>query len=278
MSSYDLHSLEKLLYDFYNLTNIKTCLYDSEGNELCYYPTKLSRFCEILRKDNKMDMRCKDCDKHAFAYCRKTRSQYVYTCHAGLQECLSPIICDNHIIGFIMIGQIKNNCENDFVNFPKELPENLKERLRSAYVSLPSISNEKLLSAFHILDACAGYGLLKTLLQAHINSIDSQIDKYIHQNLSKPLSVSLLCSELRLSRHEIYDICNKYFGSAPAEYIKKCRLTYACKLLDTTNLPVNQIAIQCGIPDYNYFSKVFKAYYGISPTKYKMSHPTPKTL
>ena len=34
MAHFDLHSLEKLLYDFYNLTGVKTCLYDAEGNEL----------------------------------------------------------------------------------------------------------------------------------------------------------------------------------------------------------------------------------------------------
>ena len=275
MPNFDLQSLEKLLYDFYNLTNIKTCLYDSEGNELCYYPTKLSSFCEILRQDKKIDERCKDCDTHAFANCRKTRSQYAYTCHAGLQECVSPIICDNQIIGFIMIGQIRNNRESAFLNFQEGLPDALKGKLHTAYDNLPSISNEKLLSAFHILDACAGYELLKTLLQAYQNSIEEQIDRYIHENLSKPLSVSHLCSEFHLSRHEIYNICNEYFYCAPAEYIKKCRLAYACKLLTTTNLPINKIAILCGIPDYNYFSKVFKSNYGVSPSKYKRSQNNP---
>lgn len=273
MSSFNLQSLEKLLQDFYNLTNIKTCLYDSEGNELCYYPTKLNSFCGILRKDENIDRQCRECDKNAFAICKKTRSQYVYTCHAGLQECVSPIICDNQIIGFIMIGQIKNNSEDNFISFNKNIDAELEESLCAAYKNLPSISEEKLLSAFHILDACASYELLKTLMHVYKNSIDSQIDKYIHDNLSKPISVSNLCAEFHLSRHEIYNICNEYFSSAPAEYIKKCRLTYACKLLSTTDLPINKIAIKCGIPDYNYFSKVFKANYGMSPTNYKRAKP-----
>ncbi len=271
MSNFDLQSLEKLLYDFYNLTNIKTCLYDSEGNEICYYPTKLSAFCDILRKNKAADQRCKDCDKLAFANCRKMRSQYVYTCHAGLQECISPIIYNNHIIGFIMLGQIKSNDETDYANFEKNFSEALQKKLRSAYDGLPIISKEKLISAFRILDACTGYELFKTLVHIHENSIDTQIDKYIHENLSMPLSVSNLCSEFRLSRYELYTICNEYFSCTPAEYIKKRRLAHACKLLTTTALPVNEIAIRCGIPDYNYFSKVFKSNYGLSPTKYKSS-------
>lgn len=277
MSNFDLQSLEKLLYDFYNLTNIKTCLYDSEGNEICYYPKKFSAFCDILRKNEAIDQRCKDCDKIAFANCRKTRSQYVYTCHAGLYECISPIIYNNHIIGFIMLGQIKSNDKTDFANLEKDFSVPLQKKLRTAYDSLPNISKEKILSAFRILDACTGYELFKTLIHIHENSIDRQIDKYIRENLSMPLSVPHLCFEFHLSRYELYNTCNEYFGCTPAEYIKKCRLAHACKLLTTTNLPVHKIAMQCGIPDYNYFSKVFKSSYGICPSKYKECQNLPKS-
>lgn len=271
MLSFDLQSLETLLADFYNLTNIKTCLYDAEGNELCYYPTKHNAFCEILREDEEMDKLCRSCDKHAFAICRKTRSQYAYICHAGLQECISPILYDNRIIGFIMIGQIKSKSDADFLNFEKTASDGAKERLRAAYGRLPNISNRKLLSAFHILDACAGYEHLKTLLKTYKNSIDAQIDEYIHKNISNALSVSDLCLKFHLSRYEIYNICNEYFCCTPAEYIKKCRLIYAAKMLTETDIPINKIAVLCGIPDYNYFSKVFKSVYGISPTEYKKS-------
>ena len=269
MPDFDLRSLEKLLHDFYNLTRMKTCLYDSQGNELLYYPTRLSAVCEILREDGEIDKRCRACDKQAFATCRNTRNQYVYTCHAGLRECVSPILCDDRIVGFIMIGQIKGPQRADFAAFEKSLAEDVRTRVRAAYRRLPSIPSEKLVSACHILDACAGYGHLRTLLQNYKNSIDSQIDRYIHQNLTGTLSVPVLCSEFHLSRHELYRICDQYFGSAPAEYIKKCRLTHACYLLTATALPIHEIAARCGIPDYNYFSKVFKSAFGMSPTAYR---------
>lgn len=278
MPKFDLKSLEKLLYDFYNLTNIKICLYDSEGNELCYYPAKLNEFCKVIRENEKTDVRCRECDRHAFAICRKTRSQYVYVCHAGLKECVSPVICDNHIIGFIMLGQIKNNCEPNYFDFENELSENQIQRLHTAYDKLPDISEEKLCSAFHILDACAGYEFLKTLLDGYGNSIDVKIDKYINEHISKPLSVTQMCLEFHLSRYEIYNIFNEYFDCTPAEHIKKCRLNLACKFLADTNIPVNKIAERCGIPDYNYFSKVFKTACGISPTEYRKERKSKKSI
>lgn len=274
MKHFDIQSLKQLLCDFYHLTNIKVCLYDIEENELYFYPKRLSSFCEILRKDERFDRLCRECDRHGFANCKKTRSQYIYTCHAGLQECVSPIICDDQLLGYIMLGQIKNNCETDFSDIENRFPESMRKSLREAYENLPTISNETILSAFHILDACAGYEALKMLLQNHNQSIESQIDNYIHKHLSSPLSVSILCSEFHLSRHEIYNICDKCFQCTPAGYIKTCRLSYACTLLSTTDDPIYDIAIKCGIPDYNYFSKVFKAEYGISPTQYRKTKHT----
>ena len=58
MNDYNLTKLRDLLQDFYYLTKIKICIYDSSGNELCYYPEKLSPFCALLRQSDEMEKRC----------------------------------------------------------------------------------------------------------------------------------------------------------------------------------------------------------------------------
>ena len=40
-------------------------------------------------------------------------------------------------------------------------------------------------------------------------------------------------------------------------------------LLGETDSPVKDIASQVGIFDYNYFTKVFKAYTGVTPSRYR---------
>lgn len=268
--------LQTLLQDFYNLTGIKTCLFDAEGNELCYYPPMHSRFCALLRRDAAMDQKCRACDREGFAACRAKRAQHSYLCHAGLRECISPIQYEGQIIGFIMLGQIKESAE------PSAETADLIEKLGSAfaktYEELPSIPYEKRLSAFRILDACASYELLKALPSQSTPHIDRALESLVQKNLSAPLSVPFLCSCLHLSHNEIYTICKEYFASTPAEYIKKSRLAYAKQLLAETNLSVGEIAVRCGIPDYNYFSKVFKSAFSESPTAYRKrrctSNPT----
>ena len=271
MKNYDLQKMQELLQHFYNLTSIKICIYDNAENELCFYPDKFSPFCALLRTDPEMNERCKVCDQHAFSKCKKTREQYTYTCHAGLLECVSPILYEGKIIGYIVIGQIKTSHQSDFSHIENNLPLPLRKKLSKCFKDLPAIEMDKIDSAIKILDACTGYEYLKNLVSSNENKIDILLDEYINQHLAEDLSVVTLCSRFHLAHSEIYSIFKEYFFSTPAEYIKMRRLKTACDLLKQTDLPVNKIAKKCGIPDYNYFSKTFKSVFGISPREFRKS-------
>lgn len=255
MRQYDLTKMQELLHDFYNLTGIKICIYDSAENELAYYPEKLSPFCRALREDGEMNERCLECDRQAFAACKKTHRLTVYTCHAGLIECFSPILLQEKIIGYIVIGQIR----------AKEKGYSGDAALTALYEKLPTVEPDKINSAVHILDACAGYEYLKSIVSAYDERIDARVAAYIEENLSADLSVSALCSRFFLSRGELYALFREYFSSTPADFVKERRLQKARLLLEQTRLPVYKIAEQCGIPDYNYFSKQFKKAFRLPP-------------
>lgn len=269
METYNLKKMQELLKDFHSLTNMKICIYDSDENELCFYPEKFSSFCSLLRSNVEMNERCKNCDKQAFSVCKKNREQYIYTCHAGLLECISPIIYDDKIIGYIAIGQIKSPILSNFDDIENKLPSENKKTLKEKYENLPTIEIEKIKSAIRILDACTGYQYLKNLIKSSQNKIDIMLEEYINKHLEDELSVKIICDHFHFSHSEIYSIFKNYFNCSPAEYVKIRRLDFACELLQTTNLPVNEIAKKCGIADYNYFSKVFKKTFDISPREYR---------
>ncbi len=261
MKTYNPQKMQELLHDFYNLTGIKICIYDSSENEICYYPEKLSPFCRLLREDGKEEEKCRACDRQAFAECKRTHSRAAYTCHAGLLECFSPILHNDKIIGYIVIGQIR--AENGEHAGPQS------GALRELYEKLPKVEMDKINSAIHILDACAGYEYLKTFVSDSDERIDVRIATYIEENLASNLSVSALCKKFRMSRSELYLFFREYFSSSVADFIKGRRLQKARQLLEQTRLPVGKIAKQCGIPDYNYFSKQFKKTFDISPSSWR---------
>lgn len=257
MREYDLSKMQELLHDFYDLTGIKICIYDSRENELCYYPEKLSPFCRCLRADKTQDKACRLSDKNAFLACRRTRRQTILECHAGLLECFSPIFCDGKLIGYIAIGQVRSR---------EHAPASVPEELRDMYEALPSIPMRKIDAAIRILDACAGYEYLKALVETYESRIDTRIAEYIEAHLQDDLSVAELCRTFFLSRSELYAIFRTYFQASVADFVRGRRLERAKVLLETTRLPVKDIAAKCGIPDYNYFSKQFRRAFGVTPT------------
>ena len=61
----------------------------------------------------------------------------------------------------------------------------------------------------------------------------------------------------------------KETGLTIKQYHRKMRLHRATVLLQETDLPVNQIAIQTGFLDQNYFARQFKLHYHCSPSEYR---------
>lgn len=253
--------LSELLADFYNLVGIKICVYDAQGREIGYYPDRFTPFCALLRRDRVMERRCDGCDRHAVEYCRNTGEGYIYSCHAGLTECIAPILVGGEISGFVAIGQIREKGQPFHIDHPVSVDF---AKLKALYEEMTVIARDKIVSALHIVQACASYEQFKKFLYETTNSFAVRFKQYVAEHLSEKLDVERLMGEFRLSRTEFYHSVEWAFGIPPAEYIKEQRLQFAYRMATESNLPVNQIAEQCGVGDYNYFSKLFKRRFGLT--------------
>lgn len=58
-------------------------------------------------------------------------------------------------------------------------------------------------------------------------------------------------------------------GVSPVDYLRHYRIECAKNLLLTTNMTVSEVAYRCGFSDPKYFSRVFKAVEGVSPSAFK---------
>ena len=98
--------LSSLMEDFYKFTHIRIVVFDEDFIEIATYPNRHSKFCKEIRSDVDVLKKCKDCDYNACMVAKKTKNSYIYKCHAGLTEVVSPIVHDEKIVGYIMLGQI----------------------------------------------------------------------------------------------------------------------------------------------------------------------------
>jgi transcriptional regulator GlxA family with amidase domain len=94
--------------------------------------------------------------------------------------------------------------------------------------------------------------------------------QYVSANLNGALPVEALAEVAGLSRAHFSRSFANLTGLAPAEYVLQERMKRATKLLTANReLPVKEIAALVGMPDNNYFSKVFRRTYGVSPTEFR---------
>ena len=64
-------------------------------------------------------------------------------------------------------------------------------------------------------------------------------------------------------------IIKKHYNCTITELINKRKLAIAVKLLTETNLSIAKIIDTVGYPTPNYFFKIFKKHYGVSPLSYR---------
>ncbi len=93
----------------------------------------------------------------------------------------------------------------------------------------------------------------------------------IDADLSGDLTLHTLCSMQNLSSGYLSTLFKKEVGQTLTDYVNTKRIEQAVNMLRTGTLQVQTIAQYCGIPDVNYFSKVFKRYIGMSPKEFRHS-------
>jgi AraC-like DNA-binding protein len=96
-----------------------------------------------------------------------------------------------------------------------------------------------------------------------------KIMKWIDAHYAEEASLEQLAEELHLSKFYVSRVFRQETGSSITDYLTARRIKQACRLLQTTTLPVEQIGIQVGLPDGSYFIQLFKKVVGTTPLKYR---------
>ncbi len=93
----------------------------------------------------------------------------------------------------------------------------------------------------------------------------------IDYDISSNLTLSSLASIQNISPGYLSTIFKKETGKTVTEYIIDKRISNAMRLLSTTKLQVQTVALHCGVMDVQYFSKVFKKKTGKTPKEFRES-------
>ncbi|NJK87031.1 MAG: response regulator transcription factor [Bacteroidales bacterium] len=91
----------------------------------------------------------------------------------------------------------------------------------------------------------------------------------VEHNMADPdFTVEKLADQLNMETSTLYKKLMALIGLPASDFIRDIRIKRASQLLRQNKLPISEVAFMVGFDSPNYFSKVFKKYYKISPSEY----------
>lgn len=93
--------------------------------------------------------------------------------------------------------------------------------------------------------------------------------KYIDYHYSSDIDIKDIASSVGISRSHLYRLFMQHISMPPNEYLMRYRISKATELLENNSLSVGEVAYSAGFSDQLYFSRVFKKYMGVPPSRYQ---------
>ena len=96
-----------------------------------------------------------------------------------------------------------------------------------------------------------------------------QAREMIVEHFSETPKLTQIAGEVGVHPVYLATAFRQKFGITIGEFVRRLRIEHACAELNKNDLPLSAIALQAGFADQSHFSKVFKAYVGMTPRDYR---------
>lgn len=254
---YHVERLERILKGLSTLTGMAISFLDTEGNGICHGNNQ-NDYCEAIHCIRAGEQLCHQSDRALLERCRRTLCLESHICHAGLYDAAMPIVKNNRIVGYVLMGRVRLSDQE-----PDNAPQN--EHLRKLYQALPALSSPQIESLRSLLPNI----LFESAIEYDAPELIDQATAYIKEHLSEDVSLGRLCTALHVSKNRLYEAFHDHYHCTVNEYVSAERLELACRALAKQRETVYQIAEQVGLDNYTYFCKWFKKQTGQTPGEYR---------
>ncbi len=269
---FDKNELYKALETFHVLSRANVTVFNSDFEAICAYGG-FPEYCEKLRLDPALEKKCLQSDRRFAKRCAAERKSITYACHAGIVETILPIIRGDMLLGYIIFGGLKD-AENKYSSETTVKKACEKYSLKSEeylgyYQNLLSVNRKQLDAYSRVLELQIENILNSRFVKLSGTPRDNKIIDYLERNYAENFSAGELCDKFEISEKTLYRIVRERTRSTLNEYVTKLRLKKAEELLLDTDMSIAQVAGEAGYDDYNYFIRIFKKNYGVTPLKFR---------
>ncbi len=115
-------------------------------------------------------------------------------------------------------------------------------------------------------------GKCSTVQRSRSNLAVQHILTYIGEHYTEKISLDELSAFASYTRGECCRLFKRYTGESIFSYLRKFRLEKSLSALVQTEMPISQIAYDCGFSSTSYYIDQFRKQFGRTPLQYRKEH------
>jgi AraC-like DNA-binding protein len=177
--------------------------------------------------------------------------------------------------GAVASKMVKDFFESDELVFELPDPEAFEHFIRHTINIFIDAPLDYPLSAGGQIVALLGrlYEMAQHLkLKKHVRFPIQKARNYILKHALEDIDFTKLAREMGTSESTFRRSFIKLMNMGPLQFQIDLRLKYACRLLETTALPVAEISLRAGFSRITYFSRLFSQRFKVSPREYRVKN------
>ena len=97
----------------------------------------------------------------------------------------------------------------------------------------------------------------------------SSVKSFLDEHYKEKLSLESVAGHFFIDKHYLARLFKEKYGVTLVTYLQQVRITHAKRMLRFTDKSIEEIGLECGIGELNYFSRVFKKLEGVSPSEFR---------
>lgn len=106
-------------------------------------------------------------------------------------------------------------------------------------------------------------------LETDVPSYIFALQTFLDDHFQEAVTLDSLEKSFMINKYQLNKEFSKYIGTPPIEYLIAKRMNLAKDLLRYTTKPIKEIAMDVGIENTPYFSRLFKIKTGVTPNTYR---------
>ncbi len=267
--------VQQILDHFCCSFDIRILLYTSSGDVLRVGLDRSdSPYCTRIRSLYGAQ-KCLSLDRTMRQQAAERRDLICYRCHAGLNECVEPILVRGTLIGYAMIGQFRTlHSVPAGVMAAWNNNGGSRTDLKHAFDLLPVYNSQKQRHIVGLFRVLVEYVVSKELISVEGSLLMEQVRAYVLNNIHRQISITDVASALCRSQSTVSHTIRKESDRSFTRLCSEIKVDYAEQLMsEEPAITIGEVAEQLGYSDQFYFSRVYKKVRGYPPSQFREPRP-----